>query len=332
MFASGKIVRRRLGIAALLLLGAVGPALAQGGGEKVAAVAPGPSAPGALELAARLRPHVVTHDDFARSVFYTWTSAEQIAALRSTKTLLVARAATNVRNSPFLRGLTERVQRHQAGEKVAALLLQHPALDRRRYAWTSPFATVLGLGERSYGSALIKVGLRPEAVIVRFDPESSAPFVFVDLHGQAVPESAVLAAPERLGAIYHVRTRGPSDFVPFREYILCNEGMILSFAVATADIRARLAAESELLRSLRPAFAQLRPAESAKSAVPAWVKLPAEATLLATWRAALAFDNRKYRPQPAHVDKILAALAAYDGSGVPLEHIVAAPTAPTAPH
>lgn len=321
--------RARLGLAVVLLAGAPLTALARS-----ASAAGSPGAAAALaedELVARLRPHVVTHEDFARSVFYTWTTPEQIAALRSSKTLLVARANPISRNSPFLRGLAERVQRHQSGDKIAALLLEHPALDRRRYAWTSPFATVLGLGERTYGTALIKVVLRPEAVLARFDPERSPPFIFVDLQGKPVPEAAVLAAPERLGAVYHVRTRGPSDFVPFREYILCNEAMVLSFAVATDDLRERLAAEAALLRSLRGAFAKLPRGEPAKSAVPAWPQLPATASLLASWRGALAFDNRKYRPLPANLDKIIAALAAYEGSGDPLVHTVTAAVTPGGP-
>ena len=329
MFKLWTATSARLGLAVALLAGAPPATLA-----REVPAAGSPSAPAALsevELAGRLRPHVVTHEDFARSVFYTWTSPEQIAALRSSKTLLVARATAASRNSPFLRGLAERVQRHQSGDRIAALLLNHPALDRRRYAWTSPFATVLGLGERSYGTALIKVVLRPEAVLARFDPERSPPFVFVDLQGRAVPEAAVLAAPERLGAVYHVRTRGPSDFVPFREYILCSEAMVLSFAVATDELRERLAAETALLRSLRGAFAKLPQAESAKSAVPLWPQLPDPAPLVASWRAALAFDNRKYRPLPANLDKIIAALAAYDGSGAPLVHTVAAQVTPGGP-
>ncbi len=320
MFAAGMTRGTKRGFVAVLLFGTLAPALAAA--PPATGSAPAVTTPDHAALAARLRTHVVTHDDFVRSVFYTWTSAEQIAALRSSKTLLVARATPQTRNSPFLRGLNDRVQHHQVGEKIAALLLAHPALDRRRYAWTSPFATVLGLGERSYGSSLVKVVLRPEAVLVRYDPENQPPFVFVDMRGKAVAESDVLAAPERLGAIYHVRTRGPSDFVPFREYILCNEAMVLSFSIATSDIRARLAEETALLRALRSAFANLPPAEAKKSAMPSWPKLTDASALLQLWRAALAFDNRKYRPLPEHFDKMIAALAAYDGSGEPLTHVV----------
>lgn len=271
-----------------------------------------------LDVLARLRTHVVTHKDFARSVFYTWTSPEQITALRTSKTLLVMKANSGEgRPSPFIRMLRERVQKKQPGHEVASLLLDHPALEKRRYAWTSPYATVLGLGERTYGTELIKVTLHPSARIVRFDPEAAEPFVFVDLHGQPVPYTDGVAAPERIGAIYHVRTRGPSDFVPFREYILCSEAAVQSFSVATDEIRARVAEEKALMNALRPHFAALSGADSQRGAVPSWSGIPEGAPLLKQWQAAAAFDNRKYRAQAKNLDKIIAGLDAYGGSGPP---------------
>lgn len=288
----------------------------------------GPSAgpatpPSAAELGQRLRAHAVTADDFARSVFYTWTSPEQVAALRSSKTLLVATAQVGGRPSPFLRFLTERVKQRQPGHELAAVLSQHPQLQRRRYAWTSPFATVLGLGERSYGAALIQLVLRPQALIGRLDPQRAEPFFFVDLRGTPVALAEVLKTPERIAAIYHVRPprpQEPTDFVPFREYILCNEAMIQSWEVDTDAIRARLASEVALLQALRPHFAGLAEKEAARSAVPAWAGVAAEAPLAAQWRAALAFDNRKYRPRPANLDQIVAGLLRYQATGSALTY------------
>lgn len=317
----------RLALPLVAFVLAAPPALAEGNAATAAAAA----GPAAAEVAARLFAHVVTDADYARGTFYTWTSPQQIAALRSSKTLLVATATSGGRPSPFLRRLAELVEKKAPGWKLAELLLSHPKLERRRYAWTSPFATVLGLGERSYGTTLIKVDLRPEAIIARFAPDSGLPFSFVDQRGQAVAEAEVLAAPERLGAIYHVRTRGPSDFVPFREYILCNEGMVASFAAATPEIRARLDEEARLLRDLQPAFAALPPRLANQSAVAGWAKISADAPLLVRWWGAMPFDNRKYRPQPKNLEKILAALAAYDPAGEPLTHSPATGTPTSLP-
>jgi hypothetical protein len=271
------------------------------------------------KLGERLSAHIVRSDEFARSVFYTWTSPEQVEALRSSHALLVATAGSSGRASPFVRLLSELKKPPQAGHELAELLLSHPQLIRRRYAWTSPFATVLGLGERSYGEALIEVVLRPEAIIGRLSrpPPGGQPFAFADLQGRPVPASEVLAHPERLAAIYHLRPPGPqepSDFVPFREYILCNEAMVLSWSVGTDAIRARLDSERELLRELGPHFAKLPPSETSRSAVAAWSQVPADAPLSQKWRAALAFDNRRYRPLAKNLEQIIAGLSRYNAT------------------
>lgn len=311
---------------AALVLWPLAPALAADH-DPLDRTAGGSSAPplSEAELGDRLRAHIVSTDDFARRVFYTWTSPAQVAALRSSQTLLVATAHASGRPSPFLRLLSELQEQHQAGHELAALLLHHPQLQRRRYAWTSPFATVLGLGERTYGEALIEVVLRPEAVIGRLarPTKQGAAFSFVDLRGNPVPASEVLAHPERLAAIFHLRPSGPqepTDFVPFREYILCNEDMVQSWSVGTRDIRARLDQELALLRALRPAFSTLPPKEVARSAAMAWDGVPATAPLVMQWRAALAFDNRKYRPLPANLEQIIAGLSRYDATPPELAH------------
>lgn len=294
------------------------PASAEGPSAAAAASAPGSvGTRTAAELGAALRAHQVGTDDYARSVFYTWTSPAQVEALRSSHTLLVATAQSTGRPSPFLRLLSELNSPQKPGHELAALLLDHPLLQRRRYAWTSPFATVMGLGERTYGEALIEVVLRPEAIIGRLvQPQrQGTPLTFVDLRGNPVAASEVLAHPERLAAIFHHRppaAQEPTDFVPFREYILCNETMVKQWSVGTPAIRDRIAAEAALLRELRSHFAALSAKEAAKSAVPAWAGVAAAAPLFLQWRAALAFDNRKYRPLPSNIDQIVAALGRYD--------------------
>lgn len=259
----------------------------------------------------------VFHDDFARGVLYTWTTAEQVAALRERPRLLVAEAGVGVL-SPFLRALTAIVAGRGAGHELAAVLLEHPALRRRRYAWTSPFATTMGLGPVRYGDALVRVELDPRALLLRFRPQDREPFAAVDLQGVAVPVGELLAAPERLGAVYHVRD-GPRDEVPFREYVLCNEAMIAAWSVATPEIRAQVDADTELVNALAVGpLAALPDAALRSSAAPAWASARAGATPIDRWQASLAFDNQRYRPSAANLRDIVATLRDYDGSGAPL--------------
>ncbi|MBK7830271.1 hypothetical protein [Nannocystis sp.] len=266
------------------------------------------------ELAAR----GVYHDDFARAELYTWTTAEQVTALRRDRRLLVAEGGAGMGPSPYLRGLTAVAERGGAGRELAALLLEHPALRRRRYAWTSPFATTMGLGPVRYGDALIRVELAPRALLLRFRPGDAEPFVAVDLRGAAVPIAELLADPGRLGAVYHVRD-GPRDELPFREYVLCNEAMVLAWSVATPEIRAQVDADIDLLTRLAAGpLAALPESALRSSSAPAWVSARAGALPLDHWQASLAFDNLRYRPSSGNIAAIVATLRGYDGRGDPL--------------
>ena len=100
---------------------------------------------------------------------------------------------------------------------------------------------MLGLGPRSYGTALVRIELAPEAWIGRFDPTAREPFAFVDAGGQPVAMATVLAQPARLGAIFHVRT-DPWQGVAFREYVVVSPAMVAAWSIATPAIRAELAA------------------------------------------------------------------------------------------
>jgi hypothetical protein len=83
----------------------------------------------------------------------------------------------------------------------------------------------------------------------------------------------VLAEPERVAAIFHVRTES-AQAVRFREYVVCSAAMVSSWSVATPAIRAELDAEIELLRMLRewvnilPADEVVLPASRVWSRVP----------------------------------------------------------------
>lgn len=257
----------------------------------------------------------VHHDDFARRVLYTWTTAAQVDALRRSRRLLVADGDVGER-SPYLRALDRLVDAHP----LAAILRDHPGHRRRRYAWVSPFATVLGLGERRYGDALVRIDLAEDALVVGFRPHAAQPFVLEDMSGEPVDLAVALADPGRIGAVYHVRD-GPDDPIAFREYVVCNESQVAAWSVATPDIRARLDAELALLESLRRGdLAHLPPAALRAPAAAAWPTAPREPTPLDRWHARLAFDNERYRPTPANLAAVAAALRGYDPAGEPQVH------------
>jgi hypothetical protein len=274
------------------------------------ATAPAPPTTGEL-LAAR----AVHHDAYARSVLYTWTTPPQVAALREHRRLLVAESKDGFGRSVYLRGLA----RLAAEQPIAGLLLEHPGLARRRYAWPNPYATTMGLGPIRYGDCLIKVELAATAVIVRFRPADAAPFAAVDLQGRDVPIAALVADPSRIAAVYHVRD-GPTDELAFREYVLVNEAQVAGWSVATPEVRAQVDADVALIEALKAELAWLPAAAVRAPAAPAWAAALPGMTLLDRWHASLAFDNLRYRPGRADLAAIAAALRSYDPAGEPLVH------------
>jgi hypothetical protein len=279
----------------------------------IAVVAPVvPVVPTVLE---RLMARAVYHDDYARPVLYTWTTAVQIEALRASRRLLVAEERAGAGPSAYVLGLRRVVHTKGAGRELAALLLGHDELRRRRYAWTSPFATTMGLGPYRYGDALVRVELDARAVIVRFRPGDAEPFAAVDVAGEAVALGELIAEPGRIAAVYHVRD-GPREEVAFREYVLCNEARIAAWSIATPEIRAQVDADIELLTALRGGSMAWLPAAAVQAAATsAWATARARPTLLDGWHAGLAFDNRRYKPTSGNFAGILAAMRGYDGGG-----------------
>ncbi len=267
----------------------------------------------ALTLEQRLDAMAITADDFVRRELYTWTTPVQIEALRGGGPLLVADAGEDP--SPFNRVLLAMVESGGPGHEIAALLEHGPGLTKRRYAWPNPFATVLGKGPRTYGEALIRVELSPDAVIARLEPEAAAPWSFFDARGRPVSTREVLDEPSRLGAIYHLQARAGQS-IPFREVVLCNEAMIARWSVGTPAIAERIARERALVAELAAGpFAALPDSTLAWAAWPQWVDPEPAPTLLSRWHRTLAFDNVRYRPSAQALARLDQALADYDPTG-----------------
>jgi hypothetical protein len=215
-----------------------------------AVAAPSPD-PG---LATWLREAGVTEASYARRVLYSWTSRTTADRLRRERELFDD-AQMPEGPTPYVQRLEHEAAQQGARSTLAEMLLGHPDLRRRRYAWPRPWATRLGM-VREYGDQLIAVVLRPEAIVGRFDPSAGDPWSFQDLDGRAVPLARVVADPSRLAAIHHVRR---DDDPSFREYVLCNAAMIESWSLATPAIEATIAADAQYLRALADLAADTPP-------------------------------------------------------------------------
>lgn len=276
--------------------------------------APTPDARLQTTLDDRLAALAVTDDDYYRPILYSWTTSPAIAELRSSRKLLVATTTTGGFISPFNRALGVLAVTARPGADIAKVLRDDLRFARRRYAWPAPFATVLGIGPRAYGNALIRIELGPDAWIGRFSPADQDPFTFVDRSGQRIANAEVLANPERIGAIFHVREEAA---VPYREYVVCNPSMVAAWSIATPEIHAELSAELDLVLALRTLAAP----DLTTPAVTAWPRSlhgRHASTTLDRWHAVLAFDTARYRPLPRQLAHLARALGAYDPAGVAL--------------
>src|SRR4029079_12685663 len=91
----------------------------------------------------------------------------------------------------------------EARTDPASRLLRQPGLARRRFAWSNPWATLLGWGaSERYGTELVRVTLRDQARIGIFDDSLATPWRFVETDNTPVPIEQALAAPERIAAVY----------------------------------------------------------------------------------------------------------------------------------
>jgi hypothetical protein len=266
----------------------------------------------AISLEADIDRHAVGADDFVRLELYTWTTPAQIEALRAGGPLLVADAQAGGRPTPYRHLLAAMAHERRPGHALAAVLQRTPALARCRYAWPSPFATVLGLGSQRYGEALVRIRLRRDTVIARVDPTADPPWTLRDGEGRPVGEDEALAEPTRIGAVYHLRVDDEVG-IEFREYVLCNAAMIEAWEVGTPAIAERVATERRLVLDLSQGpFAALPDAQARWHAWPQWLDAGPPPSWPSRWHRALAFDNVRYRPTPANLDALAQALADYD--------------------
>ncbi len=279
--------------------------------------------------------YVVSPGSIARQTLYTWTTREQIEALKKDRVLLTRSESPVHGASYFEQQLTARAEQHDA----LAGLLRTSAFARARFAWPAPWATLLGIGGESYGDELIEVRLKPEAWIVVF--QSSSPELrVIDLENRPVATKEALAHPERIAAVYFMHdnpvsgyaasTAGLEERMGYREYVLCNESMIASWGVHTESIARELGASAEAMKALgeylqeHPWKSRLVTDWNKAVAKGVWQEAKPEETPLALYEASLAFPHQNYLPFPGTHASLAEGLRRIRTEGPGIEH---APTA-----
>jgi len=191
----------------------------------------------------------------ARRELFSWTTAEQAAALRQDKQLFTHVEAQGL--GPgfafiYLQQLSVDSTRSERAQ--LASILSGELFAKKRYAWTEPWATRMGWPGEDYGDQLLRIVLKPEAWVVLVQ---GGELVVIDQDNASVPLAQAIANPQRLGAIFYrkdAQVGGPECFSTFtsgsngyREFILGNLAMVEEWSIGTQAIRDRLTANIEQL-------------------------------------------------------------------------------------
>ena len=260
-------------------------------------------------LRASLAARAVTDDDFARTELFTWTSVEQGERLRADRQLLASAAADGAVRSPYQLALDRVAAGAGVDAALARLLSEHPGLARRRYAWPTPYGTVIARGSRPYGPVLVRMRLSPDAWTVRFAPDEAAPFRVVDGHGADVPRQVALEHPTRIGAVYHVRSR--ARLGPYREHIVHGAAQLVSWTMGE-ELQSRIDDDRRVMSRLRRALRGTR----ARALFGFWSTRPAaDAPLAALFAATMPFDDTRHRPSAETLRALERALARHPQRG-----------------
>ena len=260
-------------------------------------------------------------------VFYSWTTDEQASELRAGGELF-----SRTERPGMGRGLlfTELAALGEVGTNPINELANELAsgtFAKARFAWTNPWATVMGFPGEDYGNQLLRIELKNEAWIAYF---SNGDLRVFDLENNEVPLQTALENPGRIGAIYYESRAeaGGGGYcgtfsqggVGFREFALGNLDMVKRWSLATPEIADRLAsdiAELESFRQLLNCFGDLSDWTTRVACI--WDRGYASADAAANYTFALGLPSELYRPTDANVEAIIAVLEASMPNGDPLD-------------
>jgi len=209
------------------------------------------------------RRHTVLNDYYYRRYLYTWTTQKQVADFKRDKKLLIK--GRGVREVSFYeKALTS----DGFKDHPLAAILREERFYNKRFSWVNSWA--ICNGEKNYGSQLLRITLKKEALICRINPYYPAETEVMDKFGKSIPFKDLESVKHRIAAVYYindlykrkrykkVRTSWPikmgyKRFMKenfYREYIIVNEEMIESVEHRPKLLAGKIQREIDMLESL----------------------------------------------------------------------------------
>jgi hypothetical protein len=130
----------------------------------------------------------------AQRTFYSWTTDEQVEELRGGVELFSRSERPGQGRGLLFTQLAEVAQVPENPGSALADVLVNEVFVKARFAWTNPWATLLGFPGESYGNQLLRIELKEEAWIAHLDAGRLDVF---DANNELVPLETALATPER---------------------------------------------------------------------------------------------------------------------------------------
>jgi hypothetical protein len=262
-------------------------------------------------------------------VFYSWTTDEQVMELRAGTELFSRSERAGQGRGLLFTELATFAQAASTPERKLADRLVNETFAKARFAWTNPWATLLGLSGETYGNQLLKIELAPEAWIASFDRYGITVF---DQNNAPVPIDTALANPQRIGAIFY-RSSGEPDSaycgtfsqgaVGFREFALGNLAMVKRWSLATAEISKRMKSDIAQLRALEQQLACVGDTNNWLNDLScSWSSGYPAKSARDYYDFSLALPSELYRPSATNLEALIAALEASLPTGEPLDVIL----------
>lgn len=226
---------------------------------------PFPEAPGPTCAFPSFTVPGVTDVNFSRQTLYSWTTKEQVAALRRDK-VLYTKTANDKGQPGYLFEVLKEAELHKDPTiAAAATLLGSEPFRLGRYAWPFPWATQITSAVEDYGNQLIRIDLKPDSFLVFADEvwrgQAVRPVIAMDMVGRKVDWALVQQTPERIAGVYFLSRGGDAALGPgcqgsfgpglqYREFHLCHESTVASWSIGTKENLARIEDDITMLGRL----------------------------------------------------------------------------------
>jgi hypothetical protein len=268
------------------------------------------------------------YDIGEQRTFYSWTTDEQVAELRAGGELFSRSERPGLGRGLLFSDLAAFAEPAATPEQRLAGVLGSMIFAKQRFAWTNPWATLLGFPGETYGGQLLEIELEPEAWIAQLDAQGLSVF---DAQNQPVPIEIALASPERIGAIYYQSSADADSSycgtfsqgaVGFREFALGNIEMVKTWSLATPEIAQRLQDDIAKLQAFEAELGCISVPDQASwtdGVACDWSERGGIGNdALTSYNFALGLPSELYFPSPSNLSMLIAALEASMPTGEPL--------------